>query len=66
MPQKLPLRVRRKRARLFSQYECAKALGVSRSTVQRLEACPISPELTRYLALVGYNVAFYPIRKGAE
>lgn len=63
MPRFLPQRVKRKRARLFTQYEAAKALGVSRSTLQRLEACPLDPLLVRYLDLIGYNVAFYPVRK---
>ena len=64
MPRKLPGRVKRKRARLFTQAECAKALGISRSTLQRIEARPLPDDLVRYLDLVGYQVGFYPVRKG--
>jgi DNA-binding XRE family transcriptional regulator len=67
MPRSLPGRVKRKRARLFgTQAECGKALGVSRSTIQRLESRPLPDDLMRYLDLLGYNVGFYPVRKGGE
>jgi len=65
MPPRLAARVIRKRKRLYTQSEIASALGVSVSTIKRIEARPLDPLLTRYLSLVGYNVAFYPVRKGA-
>jgi DNA-binding XRE family transcriptional regulator len=64
MGRSLPGRVKRKRARLYTQAEIAVALGVSRSTVQRIEARPLPDDLIRYLDLVGYQCSFYPIRKG--
>ena len=66
MSQRMPGRVKRKRARLFTQAELARALGVSRSTVQRIEAAPFPPELLAYLRLVGYRVTFNPVRKERE
>ena len=53
-------RVIRKRKRIGSQAEVAAMLGVSRYTISRLELDPLPPLLLRYLALVGYNVSFYP------
>jgi len=66
MPRRLPSRVVRKRSRLYSQAEMARALGVHRNTVGNLEASPLPDLLVRYLDLIGYNVAFYPVRKGRE
>ena len=66
MDTRLPGRVVRKRKRLFTQQELARELGVHRNTLSALERSPLPPLLVRYLRTVGYNVAFYPVRKGRE
>ena len=65
MSQRMPERVRRKRARLYTQVELARELGCARSTLQLLEADPLPPLLLAYLRAVGYRVTFNPVRKGA-
>ena len=57
--------VRRKRARLYTQEELARILGVSARTIIRLEKAPIPERVLRYLDLIGYQVAFYPRRGDA-
>lgn len=59
----LPEAVKRKRARLYSQKECAKLLGVCRRTIQSIEGNerPVSVELLgRYLALMGWRIRIGP------
>lgn len=60
----LPARVISKRRRMYTVPQLAERLGVDPSTVYRLEADPLADLLTRYLAAVGYQAAFYPRRKG--
>lgn len=49
---------------MYTVPQLAERLGVDPSTVYRLEADPLADLLTRYLAAVGYQAAFYPRRKG--
>lgn len=66
MARKLPKRVLAKRRRLYSAAELALILGCCENTVYNLEARPIPDLLTKYMNAIGYNVAFYPVRKGEE
>lgn len=62
MGEKVAGRAKRRRAALYTQVEAAALLGISRRTLQRIEADPLPAILTRYLDLIGYRVAFYPRR----
>jgi hypothetical protein len=56
-------RLTRRRSSLFTQAEVARQLGCSVRTVQLLERSFLTERQRKYLALVGYQVGFYPIRK---
>jgi DNA-binding XRE family transcriptional regulator len=66
MKRRMDSRVIRKRQRLFTQQELARALGVHYKTISNLERAPLPDLLLEYLRLVGYRVTFNPVRKGKE
>lgn len=53
-------RTKRARARQYTQQEAAELLGVSRSTVHRMERRFLTPLQRAYLNLIGYEVGYYP------
>lgn len=62
----LDARIIRKRKRLYTREQLAALLGVSPTTIGRLERDPIPRLLASYLYAVGYKVAYYPNRKRDE
>lgn len=55
-------RMTRSRKRQYSQVELARILGVSRSTVQRMERQFLTDLQRRYLAAIKYRMTAYPDR----
>ena len=57
-------RMKRKRERQYTQQELANILGVSRSTITRLERMFLTPVQRAYLNTIGLRIGYYPDRNG--
>ena len=54
----------RRRRVLYTQAALADVLGCSTGTIKRLERRFLTPRQRAYLDAVGYEIGYYPKRKG--